>query len=117
MNISQNARQLVFCGTFTSVGLEVEVASGRLAIRREGRIRKFVDQVEQVSFSGEIARQKQQDVLYVTERAVFRLTQDGIELIEVAPGIDLERDVLAQMSFRPIIRDVRLMPAAVFVRE
>ena len=117
VNISQNARQLVFCGTFTSVGLEVEVASGRLAIRREGRIRKFVDQVEQVSFSGEIARQKQQDVLYVTERAVFRLTQDGIELIEVAPGIDLERDVLAQMSFRPIIRDVRLMPAAVFVRE
>ena len=117
VNISQNARQLVFCGTFTSVGLEVEVASGRLAIRREGRIRKFVDQVEQVSFSGETARQKQQDVLYVTERAVFRLTQDGIELIEVAPGIDLERDVLAQMSFRPIIRDVRLMPAAVFVRE
>ncbi len=117
VNISQNARRLVFCGTFTSEGLEVEVNSGRLIIRREGRIRKFVDQVEQVSFSGEIARQKQQDVLYVTERAVFRLTKDGIELIEVAPGIDLERDVLALMSFRPILRDVRLMPAAVFVRE
>ena len=114
VNISQNARRLVFCGTFTSDGLEVEVSSGRLTIRREGRIQKFVDQVEQVSFSGEVARQKSQDVLYVTERAVFRLTADGLELIEVAPGIDVQRDVLDQMAFRPVIRHVGTMPSQAF---
>jgi len=115
VNISQNARRLVFCGTFTSDGLEVEVSSGRLTIRREGRIKKFVDQVEQVSFSGEVARQKSQDVLYVTERAVFRLTGDGLELIEVAPGTDLQRDVLDQMTFTPVVRNVRLMSPHVFL--
>ncbi|MEK6262592.1 MAG: CoA-transferase, partial [Planctomycetota bacterium] len=114
VNISQNARRLVFCGTFTSDGLEVEVNSGRLTIRREGRIRKFVDQVEQVSFSGEVARQKCQEVLYVTERAVFRLTGDGLELIEIAPGIDVQRDVLDQMTFQPVIRHVGTMPSQVF---
>ena len=115
VNISQNARRLVFCGTFTSDGLEVEVSSSRLTIRREGRIQKFVDQVEQISFSGEVARQKSQDVLYVTERAVFRLTDDGLELIEVAPGIDVQRDVLDQMTFVPIVRDVRPMSSHVFL--
>ncbi len=114
VNISQNARRLVFCGTFTSDGLEVEVNSGRLTIRREGRVRKFVDHVGQVSFSGQIASQKGQDVLYVTERAVFRLNADGVELIELAPGIDLQRDVLDLMSFRPIMRDVKPMPATAF---
>ena len=115
VNISQNARRLVFCGTFTSDGLEVEVSSGRLTIRREGRIQKFVDQVEQVSFCGEVARQKSQNVLYVTERAVFRLTPDGLELIEVAPGIDVQRDVLDQMTFVTIVRDVRPMSSQVFL--
>ena len=115
VNISQNARRLVFCGTFTSDGLEVEVSSGRLTIRREGRIQKFVNQVEQVSFSGEVARQKGQDVLYVTERAVFRLTADGLELIEVAPGIDVQRDVLDRMAFAPIVRDVRPMSSHVLL--
>lgn len=114
VNISQNARRLVFCGTFTSDGLEIDIHSGGISIRREGRIRKFVDQVEQVSFSGNIARQREQDVLYVTERAVFRLVRDGLELIEVAPGIHIERDILNQMSFRPIIKDVRLMPMHIF---
>ena len=116
VNISQNARRLVFCGTLTSDGLEVGVHAGQLVIHREGRIRKFVDQVEQVSFSGEIARRRGQDVLYVTERAVFRLGADGMELIEVAPGMDIERDVLAQVAFRPIVRDVRPMPAHMFTR-
>jgi propionate CoA-transferase len=114
VNISQNARRLVFCGTMTSDGLEISVESGRLSIRREGRIRKFVDHVEQVSFSGETARQRGQDVLYVTERAVFRLSDDGLELIEVAPGIDIERDVVAQMGFRPQIRSVQTMAADAF---
>ena len=114
VNISQNARRLVFCGTLTSDGLDVEVAAGRLSIRREGRIQKYVEQVEQVSFSGEVARQKGQDVLYVTERAVFRLTPDGLELIEIAPGIDLQRDVLDQMAFAPRIRDLRPMSSELF---
>ena len=115
VNISQNARRLVFCGTFTSDGLEVEVSSGRLTIRREGRIQKFVNQVEQVSFSGEVARQKGQDVLYVTERAVFRLTADGLELIEVALGIDVQRDILDQMAFQPVVRHVATMPLSAFL--
>ena len=115
VNISQNARRLVFCGTFTSDGLEVEVNSGRLAIRREGRVRKFVDHVGQVSFSGQIASQKGQDVLYVTERAVFRLTAEGVELIELAPGINLNRDILDLMDFQPVLRDVRPMSATAFV--
>ena len=117
VNISQNARRLVFCGTLTSDGLEVEVNSGRLQIRREGRIRKFVDHVEQVSFSGDVARQKRQDVLYVTERAVFRLTADGLELIEVAPGIDVQRDILNQMAFVPRMGDLRPMSADLFLHE
>ena len=115
VNISQNARRLVFCGTFTSDGLEVEVNSGRLTILHEGRVRKFVDHVGQVSFSGQIASQKGQDVLYVTERAVFRLTAEGVELIELAPGINLNRDILDLMDFQPVLRDVRPMSATAFV--
>jgi propionate CoA-transferase len=114
VNISQNARRLVFCGTMTSDGLEIEVVSGQLKIRREGRIRKFVQQVEQVSFSGQIAAGKHQDVLYVTERAVFRLGNEGLELIEIAPGIDLQRDVLGQMDFRPRINHVQTMAQSLF---
>ena len=105
----------MFCGTMTSDGLEIEVVSGKVRIRREGRIRKFVEQVEQVSFSGEIARLRHQDVLYVTERAVFRLTPKGMKLIEIAPGIDLQRDILDQMAFRPIIDNVATMPDRLFV--
>lgn len=114
VNISQNAHRVIFCGTFTSDGLDVDVQDGRLVIRREGRICKFVEQVEQISFSGEIARSRRQNVLYVTERAVFRLSSDGMELIEIAPGVDLEKDILAQMQFRPIIRNIRTMAAHVF---
>ncbi len=114
VNISQSARRLVFCGTFTSGGLEVAIDDGRLRIVREGAIRKCITQVEQVSFSGEYARQQQRDVLFVTERAVFRLTLDGWELIEIAPGIDLERDILGQMAYRPIIRVVKPMPRRLF---
>lgn len=114
VNISQNARRLVFCGTMTSCGLQVEIDQERLAIRCEGSTRKFVERVEQVSFSGDLARQRGQDVLFVTERAVFRLAKEGLELIEVAPGVDLERDILGQMSFRPIIRSIKPMPAHAF---
>jgi propionate CoA-transferase len=114
VNISQTARQLVFCGTFTAGGLRVAIESGRLQILHEGRCRKFISQVELISFSGRRGRQLAQRVLYVTERAVFRLAEDGLELIEIAPGIDLQREVLDQMDFRPIVRDVRAMPPHCF---
>lgn len=114
VNISQNARRVVFCGTMTSGGLEVEIAEGRLRITREGRTRKFVADVGQLSYSAEFARRKGQEVLYVTERAVFQLVDEGLELIEIAPGVDLKRDVLDQLDFRPIIRAPRPMPTSVF---
>jgi propionate CoA-transferase len=112
VNISQNARSLVFCGTLTTDGLEVEARDGRLRIIREGRVKKFVPDVEQVSFSGRVAREAGRRVIIVTERAVFRLGPEGVELIEVAPGIDLHRDVLEQMRFRPIVREVKPMRIA-----
>ena len=115
VNIAQNARRLVFCGTLTADGLRVAIAGGRLHIVQEGRVAKFVERVEQVSFSAQTARQKQQQVLYVTERAVFRLAAEGLELIEVAPGIELETQVIGAMRFRPMVRQVRPMPASAFV--
>jgi propionate CoA-transferase len=114
INITQTARRLVFCGTFTTDGLEIAVEDGKLRIVKEGAVRKFLTQVEQISFSARRAHQVGQEVLYVTERAVFRMHEGGLELIEVAPGIDVERDILAQMDFRPTIRDFRTMPAHVF---
>lgn len=114
VNITQTAKNLVFCGTFTAGGLEVQLAHGTIAIVREGSTRKFVRKVEQISFSSLRSRQIGQKVLYVTERAVFRLTSEGLELIEVAPGIDLQKQILDQMEFYPIIRAVRPMPARVF---
>jgi propionate CoA-transferase len=115
INISQNSKKVVFCGTFTARDSELEVGNGRLAIRREGSIRKFVQRVEQVTFSGPYAANRNQPVLYVTERAVFERIADGMLLREIAPGIDLERDVFAQMDFRPLIpRDLKLMDAALF---
>lgn len=110
VNITQTAKRLVFCGTFTAGGLEIAVEGGKLRIVAEGKIRKFVREVEHLSFSGDRAREIGQEVIYVTERAVFRLTAEGVELIEVAPGIDLDTQVLALMEFRPIIKDIRPMP-------
>jgi propionate CoA-transferase len=109
VNITQNAKRLVFCSTFTSGDLECTLDSGRLGIVREGRDRKFVRTVEQISFSGSLARSKGQHVLLVTERAVFQLTREGLELLEIAPGIDLERDIPGQMDFAPLIRRPRPM--------
>ncbi len=110
VNITQTARKLVFCGTFTAGGLEVAVEAGRLRIVREGKIRKFVECVEHLSFSAGRSREVGQDVLYITERCVFRLVKEGLQLIELAPGIDLESQVVALMAFRPIIKEVRPMP-------
>ena len=104
INISQNAKTLVFVGTFTAGNLEVAVEGARLRIVAEGGARKFVEEVEHRTFSGGYAAKRGQSVLYITERCVFQLTLDGLELIEIAPGIDLERDILAHMAFRPIIK-------------
>ena len=114
INIAHNAKQLVFCGTFTAGGLEVEVDNGNLRIIKEGRICKFVNQVEQISFSANHARQVGQYVLYITERAVFRLIEKGIELIEIAPGIDMQSQILELMDFKPVIGKVRLMGEHIF---
>ncbi|WP_232417765.1 acyl CoA:acetate/3-ketoacid CoA transferase [Methyloversatilis thermotolerans] len=101
INISQNARRLVFVGSFTAGDADIAVRDGQLHIIAEGRARKFVQAVEHRSFSGREARRRGQQVLYVTERCVFRLADDGLELLEIAPGIDLHRDVLAHMDFLP----------------
>ena len=115
INISQNAKSGVYVGTFTCGKLALEVSNGKLVIVTEGRAMKFVRDVEHRTFSGRYAWKRQQPVLYVTERAVFRLCAEGIELIEIAPGVDLERDVLAQMEFRPVMNKApKLMEAAIF---
>jgi propionate CoA-transferase len=116
INISQNAKRLVFAGTFTAGGLVVEIEDGQLRIAREGKVRKFVESVEQITFDGPGACARGQPVLYVTERCVFRLDAEGLELIEVAPGIDIDRDILAQMAFKPIIRDPKAMSESLFRR-
>jgi propionate CoA-transferase len=114
INITASTPRLVFCGTFTAGGLELAVGDGRLTIVKEGRSRKFVEQVEQITFNGSDAARRHQQVSFITERAVFVLQPEGLELTEIAPGVDLERDVLAHMGFRPLIRDLKLMDAALF---
>ena len=117
INITQNSRTVVFIGTFSAGGLKVAVQQGQLTILQEGKHRKFVEAIEQVTFSGEYAARLGKRVLYVTERCVFALTAEGLELIEIAPGIDLERDILSQMAFRPIVRQPVLMDARIFRPE
>jgi len=115
INISQMARKVVFVGTFTAGGLEVAVGNGQLHILHEGKARKFVNEVEHRTFSGAEAWKRDQPVLYVTERCVFRLGAEGLELTEIAPGIDLERDILAHMDFRPVMHAPPvLMDARIF---
>ncbi len=115
VNISQNARKVVFTGTFTAGGLQVEIENGKLRIAKEGRFRKFVNRIEQISFNGPYASRRGSPVLYVTERCVFRLVPEGLELAEVAPGIDIRRDILDAMDFRPLVRDPKPMDARLFL--
>lgn len=106
VEITQGARKVVFCGTFEAKGLDVAVDKGALVFNAMGEIPKLVEQVRHVTFSGAEAIRREQEVLYVTERAVFRLTGEGIELVAVVKGVDIERDVIERMAFRPLVRDV-----------
>ena len=108
---------MVFVGTFSAGPQDIRIEDGRLRIVKDGELRKFVAAVEQRTFAGRRAAERGQPVLYVTERCVFQLSVDGLELIEIAPGVDLERDILARMDFMPIVRQPRLMEARLFHAE
>ncbi|MBP7765066.1 MAG: acyl CoA:acetate/3-ketoacid CoA transferase [Deltaproteobacteria bacterium] len=114
IDISQTAKKVVFAGTFTAGASELAVADGRLKIIRDGAARKMIRDVEQITFSGPTARRGSQQISYVTERCVFALAPDGVELLEIAPGVDLERDILARMDFQPLIRNLRTMDERIF---
>lgn len=110
INISQNTHKVVYCGTFTAGGLKLSV--------EEGRNKKFVKAVEQVTFSSKFAKDTGQEVLYVTERAVFRLEDEALVLIEIAPGVRLQEDILDQMDFEPIVSaHLKEMDAKLFMQK
>ena len=114
-NICHQTKKILFCGTFTAGGFQAEIVDGRVVIRKEGRVKKFVQRVEQVTLSGKAAREKGQEILYITERCVFRLGAQGLELTEVAPGIDPAKDILPQMEFPiPIPPNIPTMDPSLF---
>ncbi|MDR1994887.1 acyl CoA:acetate/3-ketoacid CoA transferase [Azonexus sp.] len=118
INISQNAKKVIFVGTFTAGKLQVAIEDGRLRILEDGGALKFVDEVEHRTFSGPQAVKWGRDVIYITERCVFALTPEGLELTEIAPGVDLQRDILDKMAFRPLLRgEPKLMDARIFADE
>lgn len=119
INISQNARRVIFTGTFTAGGLKTSIKDGLLTIEQEGKAKKFVNgEVEHITFSGAYATKRGQTVLYITERCVFTLTEEGLELTEVAPGVDIQKDILDHMDFAPIMTSTpRLMDNRIFNDE
>lgn len=118
INITQNAKKVFFCGTFTAGGLKTECRDGKLVITQEGKNIKFLNDVEQITFSGDYANKVGQPVLYITERAVFQLKEDGLHLIEVAPGIDIKTQILDLMEFEPIIDgEPKLMDERIFKED
>jgi len=118
INITQTSPIVVYCGTFTAGGLKVEVKDGKLHILQEGKIKKFKQEVEQITFSAEFATETGQKVLYITERAVFELLDGKLTLTEIAPGVDLQKDVLDQMEFTPAIAsDLKTMDERLFKPE
>jgi propionate CoA-transferase len=114
-NISQSARNLLFCGTFTAKGLKVSIKDGRVHIDQEGSIKKFLNKIEQISFNGKLAVARGQHVFYVTERCVLELQADGLHLVEVAEGIDIEKQILPNMDFKPVIKGTpKIMDPRIF---
>lgn len=117
IDICQNSRRVVFIGTFRAGGLKVKLEDRQLRIVEEGRNAKFVNEIEQITFNAKLAAAENKPVLYITERCVFRLVEEGLKLIEVAPGIDIERDILSGMEFRPIIDEPLAMDMRIFREE
>ena len=118
IDITQNAKKVVYCGTFTAKGLKTECKDGKLVITQEGAKKKFVKQVEHITFSGDYANEVHQPVLYITERCVFELRPEGVTLTEIAPGIDLQTQILDQMEFVPKMADeIKTMDARIFRDE
>ena len=118
INISQNSRKVIFVGTFRAGGLQISMDNGQLRILQEGKVAKFVESVEQITFSGDVSIRRAQPVLFVTERCVFQLTSRGMALIVIAPGIDIERDILAGMDFAPVIdEEPKLMDPRLFMPQ
>jgi propionate CoA-transferase len=116
MDIAQNGKKVVFCGAFDTKGARIETGDGQLRVKRHGDVRKLVARVEQITYSAAQALRRGHEAVYVTERAVFQLTDEGVVLSEVAPGVDLRRDVLERMEFAPLIpREPEIMPVSYFV--
>ncbi len=115
IDITQNTKKIIFVGTFTSGEFDIKVNNGKLNIVKDGKIKKFVNNVQQITFSAKNAIKNKQDITYVTERAVFKLTNKGLKLIEIAPNVDLKKDILKNMSFKPIIaKDIKIMNTKIF---
>jgi len=115
IDITQNARHVVFCSTFTAKGLVVKIENNKLEIVQEGKVKKLVNNVNQISYNGRLALKQNQKMHFVTERAVFELTPEGLELIEIAPGIDLKKDILEHMEFSPIVsKNLKIMDIELF---
>ena len=115
IDIAQNAQKVVFCGTLAAKGVKLQTGDGQMRVLQQGAVKKLVKQVDQITFSGPQGLVRRQEVLYLTERANFRLTSQGVELFEIAPGIDLQRDVLDQMDFTPLIAaDLKVMSGEFF---
>ncbi len=118
INITQNASEVMFCGEFSAVGTDIAVEEGKLVIRKDGKAVKFVEKVGQITFSGTVAREEGHKVLFITERCVFKLDKAGLMLIEVAPGVDIEKDILQRMHFKPLIAsEVKSMTPEIFLPD
>ena len=114
VDISQSTNHIMFCGTLTAGGFQMKLEDGKVVIVNEGKRKKFKSSIEQVTFSSEFSLKKGQKVLFITERCVFQLVKEGLKLIEVAPGIDIEKDILPYLEFTPIVEEVKLMDSRIF---
>ena len=115
INISQNSKKVIFMGTFTAGGLKCQIENALLKIEKEGKLSKVVNKVEHTTFSGQYAAKSGRKILYITERCVFSLGKEGLELSEIAPGVDLQKDILDLIDFQPVIpRPPKLMDERIF---